>query len=54
MRTVIPLITGNIYIPNEGDLPFNNLDSITNDLTVNTTPDFFDRTHPGAVDKQVR
>jgi hypothetical protein len=52
MRTVIPLITVNIYIPNEGDLPFNNLYSITNDLTVNPMPDFFHRAHPGAVVKK--
>jgi hypothetical protein len=54
MRTVVPHITGNIKIPNEGHLPFNNLASITSDTTVCPVPDFFDGSHPNAVDKKVR
>ncbi|KAI0132845.1 hypothetical protein BJ170DRAFT_718998 [Xylariales sp. AK1849] len=53
MRTVVPLITGDVDIPNEGHLPFNNLASITNDTTVNPVPDFFDGAHPGALNKKV-
>jgi len=54
MRTVVPVIAGNLNIPNEGHLPFVNLDSITNDTTVKPAPDFFDGAQPSSVDKQVR
>lgn len=54
MRSVVPLIAGDINIPNEGHLPFVNLDSITNNTTVNPVPDFFDGAQPAAVDRQVR
>ena len=54
MRNVVPLIAGDAHIPNEGHLPFSNLDSITNDATVNPVPDFFDGAWAGDVDKRVR
>ncbi|KAK4204707.1 hypothetical protein QBC40DRAFT_261336 [Triangularia verruculosa] len=54
MRNVIPIITGNASIPNEGSLPFTNFESLTGDLTVNAAPDFFDGALPGDVDKSVR
>ncbi|KAK4181980.1 hypothetical protein QBC35DRAFT_510773, partial [Podospora australis] len=54
MRNVIPIITGNASIPNEGNLPFTNFKSLTGGLTVNTVPDFFDGALPGDVDKSVR
>lgn len=54
MRTVIPLITGDLDIPNEGNLPFANLASITEGRTVNPYPDFFDGAHPEAVNREVR
>lgn len=42
MRNVVPLIAGNANnIPNEGHIPFTNLNSITNNTTVNPVPDFF-------------
>ncbi len=54
MRSIIPGLAGDLDIPNEGHLPFTNLDSITDNTTVNPIPDFFDGALPGAVDKQVR
>ncbi|KAK0613157.1 hypothetical protein B0T17DRAFT_477589, partial [Bombardia bombarda] len=54
MRNVIPIITGNASIPNEGNLPFTNLKSLTKGLTVKPVPDFFDGARPGHIDKSVR
>lgn len=54
MRNVIPIITGNTGIPNEGNLPFTSLESLTGDLTVNAVPDFFDGAPLRDVDKRVR
>ncbi len=54
MRTVVPLVAGDADILNEGHLPFINLASITENTTVVPVPDFFDGTHPEAVDRRVR
>lgn len=54
MRNVIPLIAGTTSIPNNGHLPFNNLDSLTDNLAVNPVPDFFDGASPSSLNKQVR
>ncbi|KAI0399638.1 hypothetical protein F4802DRAFT_30220 [Xylaria palmicola] len=54
MRSIVPLLTGGADIPNEGHLPFGNLDSITSNSTVTLAPDFFDGALPGAIDKRVR
>lgn len=54
MRNVIPIITGNASIPTEGNLPFTNFKSLTEGLTVNAVPDFFDGAPSGDVDKSVR
>ncbi|KAK4449822.1 hypothetical protein QBC34DRAFT_83452 [Podospora aff. communis PSN243] len=54
MRKVIPIITGNTNIPNEGNLQFTNFESLTEGLTVNAVPDFFDGAPPGDIDKSVR
>lgn len=54
MRNVIPIITGNTGIPNEGNLPFTSLESLTGDLTVNAVPGFFDGAPLRDVDKRVR
>ncbi|KAK3688962.1 hypothetical protein B0T22DRAFT_164386 [Podospora appendiculata] len=53
-RNVIPVITGNSNISNEGDLPFTNMKSIATDATVKPVPDFFDWAQPGDVDSRVR
>ncbi|KUI61997.1 hypothetical protein VP1G_09137 [Cytospora mali] len=54
MRSVVPILAGDVDIFNEGHLPFINLDSLTKDTTVCPVPDFFDGAHPAAVDMQVR
>lgn len=54
MSDIFPIIRGNANIPNEGNLPFTNLDSITDSVTVDAVPDLYDGTHPNDVDKDVR
>ncbi|KAK1826339.1 hypothetical protein QBC39DRAFT_23048 [Podospora conica] len=54
MRNVIPILAGTAGIANEGNLQFTNLESLTDDLTVNANPDFFDGALPGDVDEPVR
>ncbi|KZZ99188.1 hypothetical protein AAL_02739 [Moelleriella libera RCEF 2490] len=53
IRSVVPIIAGNAHIPNEGHLPFTNLDSLTKEATVRAVPDYFDGAHPEALDRQV-
>lgn len=54
MRLVFPLIAGNADILYEEEVWFNNITSITENASVNPTPDLFDGAHPNTVDKQVR
>lgn len=54
MRKVVPLIAGNDHIPNEGHLPFTNLESLTSDTTVKPVPDYFDGARIAEVHNQVR
>lgn len=54
MRTVVPIITGDFDIPNEGHLSFYNLASITDNTIVNPVLNFFDGAYPGTVDKKLR
>ncbi|KAJ8106073.1 hypothetical protein ONZ43_g7185 [Nemania bipapillata] len=54
LPTVIPIIAGNTDIPNEGHLPFTNLESLTNGEPVKPVPDYFDGASWRAVDSQVR
>ncbi|KAB5572199.1 hypothetical protein GE09DRAFT_1170465 [Coniochaeta sp. 2T2.1] len=54
MRNVIPTIAGDSDIPNEGNLPFTNIESMTGGATVKAVPDFFDGARPGNIDKAVR
>lgn len=42
MRNVIPILQGTSSIPNEGNLRFTNLRSMTGDTTVQPQPDFYD------------
>jgi hypothetical protein len=53
-RNVIPIITGSARIPNEGNLHFTNLKSLTEDLTVSAVPDFFDGALPDDVNKSLK
>ena len=54
MRNAVPIIAGDIDIPNEGNLPFTNMESIAGEAIVKAVPDFFDGARPSAVDKRVR
>ncbi|KAI1109214.1 hypothetical protein F5Y14DRAFT_444877 [Nemania sp. NC0429] len=54
MSDVLPMIYGDTDILNEGNLLFTNLDSITEDATVNPVPDFYDGIHPVSIEKEVR
>ncbi|KAL7792574.1 hypothetical protein V8C37DRAFT_402301 [Trichoderma ceciliae] len=54
MRSVVPALAGDLDIPNDGHLPFANLESMAENTTAIPVPDFFDGVLPGAVDKQVR
>ncbi|KAH9883633.1 hypothetical protein F4778DRAFT_766050 [Xylariomycetidae sp. FL2044] len=54
MRNVIPIIAGNSNIPNEGQLPFTNMESLTNETTVKPVPDYFDGVRIGDIHPQVR
>lgn len=54
MSDIFPTIRGSAEIPNEGNLPFTNLDSITESVTVDAVPDFYDGSHSKDIDKSVR
>ncbi|OAA44189.1 hypothetical protein NOR_03917 [Metarhizium rileyi] len=51
---ILPIIRGSSDIPNDGNLPFANLDSITDGTTVDAVPDLYDGSHPKELDKIVR
>ncbi|TWU72058.1 hypothetical protein ED733_002927 [Metarhizium rileyi] len=51
---ILPIIRGSSDIPNEGNLPFSNLDSITDGTTVDAVPDLYDGSHSKELDKTVR
>ncbi|OAA34875.1 hypothetical protein NOR_08261 [Metarhizium rileyi] len=42
MRTVIPMLAGNIKTPNEGNIPFTNVVPLADESTVRAVPDYFD------------
>ncbi|KHO00982.1 uncharacterized protein MAM_01760 [Metarhizium album ARSEF 1941] len=54
MRNVIPMIAGSTSTPNEGNIPFTNLLSLTDETTVKAIPDFFDGATASDVHGQVR
>ncbi|OAA58132.1 hypothetical protein LEL_10897 [Akanthomyces lecanii RCEF 1005] len=54
MADILPTIRGNSEIPNEGNLPFTNLESITKGTTVDAVPDLYDGSYPQDIDKRVR
>lgn len=53
-RTIFPTIHGNLNIPNEENIRFTRLDSLTDNTTVNAQPDFYDGVLSEAIDKRVR
>ncbi|KGQ09554.1 hypothetical protein BBAD15_g5105 [Beauveria bassiana D1-5] len=54
MSGILPMICGNADIPNEGNLAFTNLDSITDGTTVDAVPDLYDGSLPKDINKKVR
>ncbi|TQV90119.1 hypothetical protein IF1G_11228 [Cordyceps javanica] len=54
MSGILPTICGSADIPNEGNLAFTNLDSITDGTTVDAVPDLYDGSLPKDVNKRVR
>lgn len=54
MSDILPVMYGDADILNEGNLYFTNLDSITDNTTVDAVPDFFDGIHPVSIEKEVR
>ncbi|KID95607.1 hypothetical protein MAJ_08466, partial [Metarhizium majus ARSEF 297] len=54
MSNILPTICGYADIPNEGNLPFTNLESITRGKTVDAVPDSYDGAHPQDIHKKVR
>ena len=54
MRNVIPILAGSAGIPNEGHLPFTNLDWPAGGATVKAVPDFFDGARPGDIHDKVK
>lgn len=54
MAKAIPIIAGNARIPNEYDPNFTNAETMTGDLTVNPTADFFDGAPPDALYRCLR
>ena len=54
MSGILPTICGNANIPNEGNLAFTNLDSITDGTTVDAVPDLYDGSLTKDIDKRVR
>ncbi|KAI1196243.1 hypothetical protein F5X97DRAFT_334767 [Nemania serpens] len=54
MSDVLPIMYGDADIPNERNLYFTNLDSITENTMVDAVPDSFDGIHPVSIEKEVR
>ncbi|KAK0733037.1 hypothetical protein B0T26DRAFT_632442 [Lasiosphaeria miniovina] len=54
MRNVIPIITGDVDAPNEGNLPFTSLESLTEGVTFMPAPGFFGGARLGDLDKAAR
>lgn len=51
---ILPTIRGTTEIPSEGNLPFTNLDSMTDGTTVDAVPDLYDGSYPKTVHQIVR
>ncbi|KAE8440613.1 hypothetical protein EG329_007032 [Mollisiaceae sp. DMI_Dod_QoI] len=54
MSTVFPIISGNADIPNEENLQFTRLESMTDCVTVDPRPDFYDGARFEDIDREVR
>jgi hypothetical protein len=54
ISTVFPIISGDADIPNEENLQFTRLESMTGYITINPRPDFYDGARLEDIDKDVR
>ncbi len=54
MRKPFPTISGDADIPSAGELPFGNLEPLTDGTLVDAKPDFYDGARPAQIDRQIR
>ncbi len=54
MRESFPIISGDDEIPSAGDLPFGNLEPLTDGTLVDPKPDFYDGATPAQIDRRIR
>ncbi|KAI9681151.1 MAG: hypothetical protein M1817_002433 [Caeruleum heppii] len=54
MRKAFPIISGNADIPSTGELPFGNLEPLTDGTLVDAKPDFFDGARPAQIHRRIR
>lgn len=54
MTDILPIIRGSAVIPNEGNLPFASLTSITEGTTVDAVPDLYDGSYAKEISKAVQ
>ncbi|KAI9747367.1 MAG: hypothetical protein M4579_007481, partial [Chaenotheca gracillima] len=54
MRQAFPIISGNADIPSTGELPFGNLEPLTDGTLVDAKPDFYDGARPAQIHRQIR
>ncbi|KAI9841528.1 MAG: hypothetical protein M1837_000629 [Sclerophora amabilis] len=54
MRNLIPTISGDANIPSAGELPFGNLEPLTDGTLVDAKPDFYDGARPAQIHGRIR
>ncbi len=54
MRKPFPIISGDADITSAGDLPFGNLEPLTDGTLVDPKPDFYDGANPAHIDRRIR
>lgn len=54
MSKAFPIITGDAKIPSQQNLPFGNLEDLTDGSITNAQPDFYDGSRPADLNKRIR
>ena len=54
MRKPFPIISGDAEIPSAVELPFGNLEPLTDGTLVDAKPDFYDGARPAQIDRRIR
>ncbi len=54
MSKAFPIITGDADIPSQENIPFGNLEDLTDGSITKAQPDFYDGSRPAELDKQIR